>query len=275
MTGPKAAAAILSAILLACVPAIAQTLDLPQKMEPPPQGPSPAEASGEEQAETAPSSAPPLPSPRPRIAETGETAPFQGPPIPADLAETADGALPAAERQCRARLAAFGAEFEEHEPLSDPSGCRADHPITLTSFNKDVALEPPAVLSCAMAEASARFVRYEAQPLTREHFDMDLEAVHHVSAYVCRNRSGGGKLSEHAFANALDWGAVELTDGTMIPVKAYPRRTLPRRAGLMAALREAACGPFKTVLGPGTDAAHADHFHFDLAERRRGATYCR
>lgn len=41
------------------------------------------------------------------------------------------------------------------------------------------------------------------------------------------------------------------------------------------AVRSAACGPFKTVLGPGTDADHATHFHFDMAARRNGATYCR
>ncbi len=273
-------------------------------MEPPPQSPSPApatepeaidetepeaidEAEPEAIDETEPEAmdgtepeamdetTPPLPFPRPHMTEATPAAPVQGPPIPEELAEAAAaGTMPDEERQCRARLEALGAEFEDHEPLHDPSGCRADHPLTLASFGEDVALEPPAILTCAMAEASARFVRDEALPLTRKHFDSELEAVHQVSAYVCRDRAEGGKLSEHAFANALDWGAIELADGTMIPVKSYPR-SLPRRAGLMRALRQAACGPFKTVLGPGTDADHADHFHFDLAQRRRGGTYCR
>jgi hypothetical protein len=39
-------------------------------------------------------------------------------------------------------------------------------------------------------------------------------------------------------------------------------------------VRKAACGPFKTVLGPGSDADHALHFHFDLAPRRHGGTFC-
>ena len=40
-------------------------------------------------------------------------------------------------------------------------------------------------------------------------------------------------------------------------------------------VRAAACGPFKTVLGPGTDADHDTHFHLDMAARRNGYTYCK
>ena len=36
-----------------------------------------------------------------------------------------------------------------------------------------------------------------------------------------------------------------------------------------------ACSYFTTVLGPGYDRAHKDHFHFDLMERRNGYKACR
>ena len=39
-------------------------------------------------------------------------------------------------------------------------------------------------------------------------------------------------------------------------------------------IREGACAYFTTVLGPGTDAAHADHFHLDLRQRKRGYRLC-
>jgi hypothetical protein len=39
-------------------------------------------------------------------------------------------------------------------------------------------------------------------------------------------------------------------------------------------LREAACHRFNTVLGPGSDAYHADHIHVDLAERAHGYRMC-
>jgi extensin-like protein len=38
-------------------------------------------------------------------------------------------------------------------------------------------------------------------------------------------------------------------------------------------LHKGACGTFGTVLGPEANEAHRDHFHFDLAARRRN-TYC-
>jgi len=37
-------------------------------------------------------------------------------------------------------------------------------------------------------------------------------------------------------------------------------------------LRDAACHRFNTVLGPGSDAYHADHIHVDLAERAQCAS---
>ena len=40
----------------------------------------------------------------------------------------------------------------------------------------------------------------------------------------------------------------------------------------LRAIHDGACGIFGTVLGPASNAAHRDHFHFDGAERRR--SYC-
>ena len=39
-------------------------------------------------------------------------------------------------------------------------------------------------------------------------------------------------------------------------------------------VRSAACGPFKTVLGPGSDPDHELHFHLDLEPRRHNGTFC-
>jgi hypothetical protein len=44
-------------------------------------------------------------------------------------------------------------------------------------------------------------------------------------------------------------------------------------ARFQRAVRKAACGPFTTVLGPGSDAYHDDHMHFDTKPRR--SPYCR
>lgn len=194
-------------------------------------------------------------------------------PVPKPRPAMEKAGLPAEELACRARLRQLGVVFTETAPVDEPEGCTAAHPLAVSVLPGGVALRPDAVLTCAMAEATALFVRDHARSATKKRLGAALAAVDQVSSYVCRKRNGATKLSEHAFANALDWGALELEDGTRIEIRAYGADE-PRRKRLLADLREAACGPFTTVLGPGSDADHADHFHFDLAERRNDATFC-
>lgn len=190
------------------------------------------------------------------------------PPAEAPAAAEPADSLPPDEAACRERLRGLGVAFAEAERIDAPEGCAAAHPITVSQLPGGVALRPEAVLTCAMAEATAGFVRDHAAPLVAEAYGTSLAAVEQASSYVCRQRRGTRKLSEHAFANALDIGALVLEDGTRIEVRAHDPSREPRHARLLAALRKAACGPFATVLGPGSDADHADHFHFDMAERR-------
>ena len=57
-----------------------------------------------------------------------------------------------------------------------------------------------------------------------------------------------------------------------IPVSAPREETrLPAEARFLRRLHKGACGPFGTVLGPEANEAHRDHFHLDLAPRRRSA----
>ena len=213
-----------------------------------------------------------------------------------------------------------------------------------------------------MVVALHTWVTKTLQPTAIETFGMPVDRMVGTSAYSCRTRNGiaGEKLSEHAFANAIDIGGFGLEKGRVIDVlghwgpterdiaarakaeaeakardeaaksKSAPR-ALPipesygppkpadlesgrqdrhatgrpradgsgrmslgsrdgRKADLHATkgaaddgadtesrflrrLHAGACGPFTTVLGPEANDAHRNHFHFDLAERRRGA-YC-
>ena len=82
------------------------------------------------------------------------------PPPPRPPAEApAAAALPPDEAACRDRLRRLGVAFAEAEPIEGPQGCAAAHPLAVTRLSGSVALEPPAVLTCAMAEAAAGFVR--------------------------------------------------------------------------------------------------------------------
>ncbi|MVA97009.1 hypothetical protein GN330_07080 [Nitratireductor sp. CAU 1489] len=180
-------------------------------------------------------------------------------------------AASAAEQACRERLLTLGASFRNAEPVSDQAGCRIDHPVLVRALSPQVGLRPPALLNCSVAETAARFVRDVVAPAAARRFAQPLTALHQVSGYVCRPRNGSAKLSEHAFGNAIDLSAFELADGTRIEV-GKPEGADELR--FLRGVRGRACGPFKTVLGPGADADHATHFHFDLAERRGGASFC-
>ncbi len=203
--------------------------------------------------------------------EADETAEPETPPDP--RSEMPASATPSAdELACRQRLDALGVAFETRPPESDASGCALPWPVTVSGLGAGIALDPPATLNCETAEATARFAQQVVAGETRAAFSVDLKSVRQVSGYVCRPRAGLEKLSEHAFGNAIDFGAFVLEDGREIAVARSENLSTSR---FLARVRQAACGPFTTVLGPGTDEAHADHFHFDLAPRRPGSTYCR
>lgn len=180
--------------------------------------------------------------------------------------------MPAEETACRERLKALGVEFEEHKAEHDAQiGCSIPYPVILKTLGKSIGISPGTELNCPMAEAAARFMADVVQPAAKAEFGTDLKSVNQASAFVCRPRNGTRKLSEHAFGNALDIASFTLSDDRKIEVGPAPPE---KDAKFLAAVRKAACGPFKTVLGPGADPDHALHFHLDLEPRRHGGTFC-
>ncbi|WP_258052257.1 extensin family protein [Mesorhizobium sp. INR15] len=180
--------------------------------------------------------------------------------------------MPAEEVACRERLKTLGVEFEEHKAESNPDiGCSIPYPIVVKTLGKSIAIGSGTELNCQMAEAAARFAADVIQPAAKAEFGADLKSISQASAFVCRPRHGTRKLSEHAFGNALDIASFTLSDGKKIEVGPTP----PEKEGkFLNAVRNAACGPFKTVLGPGADPDHELHFHLDLEPRRHGGTFC-
>lgn len=235
--------------------------------------------SGKPDADELPEKAP-LPQESPASPEkpggNGET-PKRGdktePAQPADPRSNAPrpAAMPAEEIACRARLDALGVRFEERQPESDASGCALPWPIAVKTLGRTIDIAPDALLDCSMAEAAARFAVDVISPAAKATYGEDLKSVSQASGYVCRPRNGTTKLSEHAFGNALDIARFTLSKGTEIDVEPAPDE---KAAKFLADIRKAACGPFKTVLGPGSDADHARHFHLDLAPRKHGGTFC-
>ncbi|WP_166488106.1 MULTISPECIES: extensin family protein [Mesorhizobium] len=180
--------------------------------------------------------------------------------------------MPDEELACRRRLKSMGVDFEERKAEHDAAvGCSIPYPIALKTLGKSLDIHPETELNCQMAEAAARFAANTIQPAAKAELGANLKSVGQASAYVCRPRHGGGKLSEHAFGNALDIASFTLSNGRRIDVGPVPPE---QDAKFLNAVRKAACGPFKTVLGPGSDTDHSLHLHLDLAPRRNGGTFC-
>jgi hypothetical protein len=203
----------------------------------------------------------------------------------ADLAQTgtaeSGAGAAAAERlmtsaECKRRLDAQHATFAFAYPVVD-GPCAIPLPVRLQSLAVgagDIGFAAEPTLDCRLAARLADWVGHVVEPLARYHLGSGLSAVDTGPGYVCRNRNNDavGKLSEHAKGNALDIAAFVLRDGRRVAVRP-PEEPAPAEAGFLAAVRTTACGYFLTVLGPGSDAAHAGHLHVDLGLHGRTANY--
>ncbi|MCT7374866.1 extensin family protein [Chelativorans salis] len=182
----------------------------------------------------------------------------------------ASPATPAAESACRKELRTLGIAFTAISAMKAKGGCRLPYPLKVTALSAKIRLQPAAVLNCRTARAAAILFQNKGAAAAKKHFEARIATVVHGSAYVCRPINGMAKLSEHAYGNALDISAVELSDGRRVEVSGKAKGA---EGKFLADIRTAACGPFTTVLGPGTNADHSNHFHFDLKKRRK--PYCR
>ncbi|MEM9146909.1 MAG: extensin family protein [Pseudomonadota bacterium] len=156
-----------------------------------------------------------------------------------------------------------------HETL--PCGIAA--PVRLERVD-GVHLRPPARLTCGTARTLANWVSGVLRPASEAELGARPTHLRVVGSYACRTRNHqpGARISEHGFGRAIDIAGLTLSDGRSVSVATDWGNGPEGR--LLARMHAGACGPFKTVLGPGSDAYHDDHFHFDTAARS-GAAYCR
>jgi len=178
---------------------------------------------------------------------------------------------------CQDTLRALGAEFEIVDPVtSEDPQCGIIRPVQLVQVVRGVELVPAGPMRCETALALARWAEDFVVPASRLLPDRGLlTGLVQSSTYVCRRRNNlpTGKLSEHAFGNAVDIREFRFAEGAALPVQ--PREGQGSVAeSFQRAVRSSACLTFTTVIGPGTDAAHADHLHLDIKARSRGFRLC-
>jgi hypothetical protein len=149
-------------------------------------------------------------------------------------------------------------------------------PQRAASAAPPVAVAPAATLACPVISALDAWLAGDVQPAAMRWFGQPVAEIRQFSAYSCRtvNNLPGKGLSEHAFGNALDIAVFTLADGRKVNVE-HGWRGAPEEQGFLRDVHAAACKHFSTVLGPGADVFHYNHFHVDLARRRNGYVVCR
>ena len=181
------------------------------------------------------------------------------------------------EAACMSQLQKAGAQFEAAAAPADGPNCRVASPVTLQSVETSagrITLPERPLLNCAFALQLSLWLADAAAPGVAAREKRRLAKVATGPGYDCRGRNGdiGAKLSEHAAGNAVDITTLTLDDGKTIQIADAGSESTASYQ-MLRGLRTTACGYFSTVLGPGANAAHASHFHFDLGRHGKSASY--
>ncbi len=185
--------------------------------------------------------------------------------------------MPASEAACRVELRRLGVEYRNLERISDGPSCGIDYPVELTGLSGNIDVKPSVKLNCQTTLAFARWVKYELAPSSRYRYWSGVKRIVPMGGYSCRrmnnSRQKYNPMSEHARGNAIDVGKFVLKNGKDIDVRKKGLFSF-REGALLKAVRTDSCKYFNTVLGPGSNKEHWNHFHFDLRQRKSSSRYC-
>ena len=151
-------------------------------------------------------------------------------------------------------------------PVEGPGTCGMDHAFRITAFaGGSVAVTQRVTLACPVISHIDAWLGEVVQPAASRILGARVVEVKSGS-YSCRSRNNqrGARLSEHSFGNALDVHSFRLSDGREVTV-ARGWRGQPDEQDFLREVFVGACNHFTTVLGPGADPFHYDHFHLDRA----------
>jgi hypothetical protein len=155
------------------------------------------------------------------------------------------------------------------EPSSDVR-CVIAQPVTLEALTprtgQRIEIPDHPTLDCVAALTFSRYVRDLLVPLAKGSFDATIVKIGTGPGFDCRTRDhvDGAKLSAHAKGLAVDIADITFAGGRVYQVGNEPDGI---ERAFDTAARAAACGYFHTALGPGADAFHVRHWHFDLEPR--------
>lgn len=167
--------------------------------------------------------------------------------------------------------------FEPAREYSGTGSCSVPNPVRVSSAG--MRWSSPGVVSCQMARVVDRFEEEVVQPLAVKFFGQKVVQLHHMGTYNCRNQRNssrtasakggatGGRLSEHAKGQAIDVGAFQLADGSVVSVKSHWSGA-GRKSEFLHEVARASCDTFNVVLTPNHNREHHDHLHLDIGPHK-------
>lgn len=178
---------------------------------------------------------------------------------------------------CLQKLHAAGVDFTVPAVNVDSGRCQVQNPVNLHSVKAQqnlIKLPESPLFNCKFALQFSKWLSESGAPILAAQLGTPLENISTGPGYECRGRNGeaSAKISEHGFGNAVDITTLRMHDGREIAVQDAINPNAANYATLHG-LRASACGYFTTVLGPGSNAAHEKHFHFDLGVHGKSGNY--
>ena len=233
-----------------------------------------------------------IPIPRLRPARPDPEAPETATP-PAAAPDEEDGTgqdkrgwsaaeIAAAKEACR-QLEGLDISYEPLAPIGASGACGAPAPVKVTRI-AGVALVPEATLTCPMAAALHEWISKSVKPAAERRLKTGITEIRAGTSYACRrrNNASSGKMSEHSKANALDMAGFSFArqqagvtvGGGNWGEGLLSALGLSKQGSFLDDIRKDACKSFTTVLGPGSDPYHGNHFHVDVLQRKGDYRIC-
>ncbi|ESR27348.1 extensin family protein [Lutibaculum baratangense] len=184
-----------------------------------------------------------------------------------------------AEAICVAKDSIADSRYVQRIKRLDGEGtCGIHYPLkAYAATDGHVGFNAPITANCNVLSAFDGWINHVVQPAAGQLYGTRVTEVKLMGSYSCRNRNNSrkGKISEHAFGNAIDVAGFQLADGRFISVK-NDWRSDPWAQAFLRITHQGACEIFTTVIGPDGDRYHQDHLHLDLARHgTKGYRYCK
>lgn len=175
--------------------------------------------------------------------------------------------------KCRALLDRAGVDYMVKAPRGEGQCVQADGLVPEAGGSTTIDYSPAGVApSCPVVTGLALWEWQVVQPAARRFLGSSVSSIDHYGSYSCRRMYGASDSawSEHATGNAIDIASFTLENGETVSVLGDWGEGSTEKQAFLRAVRDGACDLFATVLSPDYNAAHANHLHFDQADR--GAT---